>query len=211
MLISYGVAHAEEKFENVAVQFEQNATDKDAEVVFEATSGGAGLSALKVIAPDGRTVVDFKAPDTKLGLRHINLESPEPKNDGSIQADFPEGEYTFTGSTVTGVKLLSKAMLSHKLPDVAIVVSPRADAKGVPVKGQRIKWTVPKNLAACVVAIEQEESGLSITAKLPGNATSFAVPDGFLLPGTEYKLAVGTVSPDGNTSLVETNFTTGRK
>ena len=205
------LALAEEKFEKAVVYFEQNATDKDAEVMFEAIGSGAGLAALKVVAPDGRTVIDFKAPDTKLGLQHITLESPEPKNDGSIQADFPEGEYTFTGSTVTGVKLLSKAMLSHKLPDVASVVSPRADAKGVPVKGQRIKWTVPKNLAACVVVIEQEETALNITAKLPGNATSFTVPDGFLRPGTEYKLAVGTVSREGNTSLVETNFTTGGK
>lgn len=211
LLVSHGVAHAEEKFENVAVQFEQNATDKDAEVVFEATSGGAGLSALKVIAPGGRTVVDFKAPDTKLGLRHINLESPEPKNDGSIQADFPEGEYTFTGSTVTGVKLLSKVKLSHKLPEPASILSPRADANGVPVKGQQIKWTAVKNLAACVVVIEQEESDLSVTAKLPGSATTFAVPDGFLRPGTEYKLAVGTVSREGNISLVETSFTTRGK
>ena len=211
LLVSHGFAHAEEKFEKAVVYFEQNATDKDAEVMFEAIGSGAGLAALKVVAPGGHTVIDFKAPDSKLGLQHITLESPEPKNDGSVQADFPEGEYTFTGSTVTGVKLLSKTMLSHKLPDPASILSPRADAKGVPVKGLQIKWNAVKSLAACVVVIEQEETTHSITAKLPGNATSFTVPDGFLRPGTEYKLAVGTVSRDGNTSLVETNFTTGGK
>lgn len=211
LLVGPSLALADEAFEKAVVYFEQNATDKDAEVMFEAIGKGAGLAALKVVAPGGRTVIDFKAPETKFGLQHITLESPEPKNDGSIQADFPEGEYTFTGSTVSGVKLLSKAMLSHKLPGVATVVSPRADAKGVSVRGQLIKWTAPKNLESCVVAIEQEETAHSITAKLPGNATSFTVPDGFLRPGTEYKLAVGTVSRDGNTSLVETNFTTGAK
>ena len=213
LLASPVLALAEEKFEKAVVYFEQNVTDKDAEVMFEAIGGGVGLAALKVTAPGGRTVIDFKAPDSKLGLQHITLESPEPKNDGSVQADFPEGEYTFTGSTVTGVKLLSKAMLSHKLPEMASIVSPRADAKGVPVKGLQIKWNAVKNLAACFVIVEQEESkfDLSVTAKLPGTATTFAIPDGFLRPGTEYKLAVGTVSREGNTSLVETNFTTAGK
>jgi hypothetical protein len=218
LLASRGLALAEEKsekpgqtFEKAVVYFEGNATDKDAEVLFEVIGSGVGLATLKVVAPGGRTVIDYKAPDSKLGLQHITLESPEPKNDGTIQADFPEGEYTFTGSTVTGVKLLGKAMLSHKLPDAASVVNPRADAQGVPVKGLQIKWKPVKNLAGYLVVIEQEESNLSVTAKLPGGATTFSVPDGFLRPGTEYKLAVGTVSKEGNTSLVETSFTTAGK
>lgn len=211
LLVSYGLAHAEEKFEKIAVLFEQNATDKDAEVVFDATSGGAGLATLKVVAPGGRTVVDFKAPDSKLGLRHINLESPEPKNDGTVQADFPEGEYTFTGSTVTGVKLHGKASLGHKLPDTAAFVRPRPDEKGVPVKGLQIEWNTVKNPAAWVVVIEQEGTEFEIAAKLPAAATTFVVPDGFLLPDTEYKLAIGTVSRDGNTSVVEASFTTEGK
>lgn len=211
LLVSYGLAHAEEKFEKIAVHFEQNATDNDAEVIFEAASGGAGLATLRVVAPGGRTVVDFKAPDSKLGLLHINLESPEPKNDGTVQADFPEGEYTFTGSTVTGAKLHGKARLSHKLPDTAAFVRPRPDEKGVPVKGLQIKWNTVKNPAACVVVIEQEGTEFEIAAKLPAAATTFVVPDGFLLPDTEYKLAIGTVSRDGNTSVVEISFTTEGK
>ncbi len=211
LLVSYGLAHAEEEFEKIAVLFEQNATDKDAEVVFDATSGGAGLATLKVVAPGGRTVVDLKAPDSKLGLRHINLESPEPKNDGTVQADFPEGEYTFTGSTVTGAKLHGKASLGHKLPDTAAFVRPRPDEKGVPVKGLQIEWNTVNNPAAWVVVIEQEGTEFEIAAKLPAAATTFVVPDGFLLPDTEYKLAIGTVSRDGNTSVVEASFTTEGK
>jgi hypothetical protein len=210
LLAGHGFAQAEEKFEKAVVYFEQNATDKDAEVMFEAI-GAAGLASLKVVAPGGRTVIDYKAPDSKLGLQHITLESPEPKNDGSIQADFPEGEYTFTGNTVTGAKLVSKAKLSHKVPEALSIVSPRADAKGVPVKGLQIKWNAGKNLAACTVSIEQEQTEHKITAKLPGTATTFTVPDGFLQPGTEYKLAVGAVSREGNSSLVEADFTTAAK
>jgi hypothetical protein len=212
LFVPYGFAQAQEKFEKALVYFEQNATDKDAEVRFEAIGhGSVGLATLKVVAPGGRTVIDYKAPDSKLGLQHITLESPEPKNDGSVQADFPEGEYTFTGGTVTGARLLSKARLSHKLPAAVAIVSPRADEKGVPVNGLQIKWNGAKNLAACVVSVEQEETELKLSARLPGTATTFTMPDGFLQPGTQYKLAVGAVSHDGNTSLVEADFTTAGK
>ncbi len=206
-----GSAQAEGKFDQASIRLEQNATDKDAEIVFEVTGGSAGLAALRVAAPDGRIVADFKAQDSKMGFRHVNLESPEPKNDGRIQADFPAGDYTFTGSTVTGAKLSGKARLSHQLPSAAAIIQPRADEKGVPVNGLRIKWNAGKNLAACLVSIEQEETDIKLNAKLSGKATTFAVPDGFLLPKTEYKVAISTVSTDGNVSSVETSFETAGK
>jgi hypothetical protein len=43
---------------------------------------------------------------------------------------------------------------------------------------------------------------------MPANVTKLSIPDGLLLPGTQYKLAIGTVSEDGNSSFVETDFTT---
>jgi len=210
---AHGFAHADEKFERVAVRIEQNATDEDVEVVFEATSGDIGLATLRVTAPDGRTVIDFKAPDSKLGIRHLVLESPEPTNDGRLQKDFPAGEYTFTGSTVKGEKLSSKATLSHKLPGPASIVQPRPPKeKNVPVKGLQLRWTAPKNLASCVVVVEHEETGVKLLqATLSGAATTLAVPDGLLVPGTEYKLEIGTVSREGNRSFVETSFTTAGK
>ena len=206
-----GSVWAEETFEKVAIRLEQNATDKDIEIVFEVTSGGEGLSTLKVVAPDGRIVGDFKAVDSKIGFHHINLESPEPKNDGRVQADFPAGYYTFSGSTVTGAMVNGKSQLSHQLPSAATILQPRADQKDVPLNGMRIKWSKGKNLAACLISIEQEKTNIKLNAKLAGNVTTFAIPDGFLLPNTEYKLAISTVSTEGNVTSVETNFETVAK
>lgn len=211
MLAAAGSVLADGKFNQAAIRLEQNATDKDAEIVFEVTGGSTGLAALKVAAPDGRIVADFKALDSKMGFRHVNLESPEPKNDGRVQADFPAGDYTFSGSTVSGAKLSGKARLSHQLPSAAAILQPRADEKGVPLNGLRIKWNAGKNLAACLVSIEQEKTDIKLNAKLAGNATTFAIPDGFLLPNTEYKLAISTVSTEGNVTSVETNFETAAK
>jgi hypothetical protein len=100
VLVSPGSVHADERFEKAAVHFEQNATDEDAEVTFEVAGRDDGLATLKGVAPDGRIVISFDTLDSKLGIRQIRLESPEPQNVSSVKADFLEGEYTFTGTTV---------------------------------------------------------------------------------------------------------------
>lgn len=199
-------------FEVAKVQFEQNATDKDFEVVFEVLGGGEGLGRLTVVAPNGRKVVDFSGRDTlKLGLRQFRFESPEPKDLHSLQVAYPEGEYVFSGSTAAGAKLHGRAMLSHKLPPASAFIRPSAGAKDVALRGTVISWKAVPGVAAYVVYIEQEELDVSITAKLPGTATSFAISDGFLLPGTEYVMGVSTVMKSGNSSTIEASFTTAAK
>lgn len=208
--VSHCALQADE-FEGVSVRFEQNATDEDMEVVIEATGGDEGLAMIQIVAPDGRTIVNFKAPNSKLGLRHFSFESPEPRNDGSVQADFPEGEYVFVGMTVGGAKLRDTATLSHKLPDTVTFVRPSLDAEDVPTKGLQIVWGLVKEVESYVVTVEQEDTGFEFSVILPGDVTELSVPDGLLLPATEYKLAIGTVSEDGNSSYVETEFTTAEQ
>jgi hypothetical protein len=201
-------AQAIEKFESVQVYFEQNLRDKDAEVKFDVVGNQEGLASLVVSAPDGRIVVDFKTGNSKLGMRHFSLESPEPKNDGRLQKDFPAGVYKFVGTTVTGVKLEGQATLVHQFPAPVSLLQPRADATGVPPRGFKIRWSPTKGVSATVLVIEHEKSGRSMRVNLPGDSSVFAVPDGFLLPGREYKIAIGTVAPEGNASFIETMFKT---
>jgi hypothetical protein len=190
------------------VRFEQNATDQDAEVVFEATGDRDGLVQLAIVSPDGRNVVDFKAPEGSMGIRQFRMESPEPGDVAKLKAAYPEGVYRFEGTTSAGVKLQSEAKLSHQLPGTVSFVRPLAGAKGVSAEKMVIAWSPVKGVAAYVVTIEQEEENLSVTARVPGRATRFAAPAGFLRPGTEYKLAVGTVMASGNASFVETTIET---
>lgn len=204
-------AAAEEPFDSVAAHFEQNITDGDAEVVLKATSGDAGLSSLKIEGPDGRTVVDMKVPDSKLGLRSFEFESPEPNDDGRLRADYPEGAYAFTGKTVSGAELAGTATLSHASPEPVEVVYPPEVASDVPLTGVIVTWRVNGSPESFVVDIEQEETGVKASFHLLGGVREVKVPDGFLLPDTEYKLAIGTVSPNGNRSFVEREFSTRSK
>ena len=210
VLVSAGDRYAPaEPFAIADVFFEQNATDKDVEVVFDVKGGDDGLVQVTVAAPDGRTVVDIKSPDAStLGLRQFRFESPERGDVAGIKAAYPEGAYTFDASTAAGVKYHGTATLRHALPAGAAGVRPAAEAEDVPVKGLVIGWTPARNLAAYVIAIEQDSLEVSVTAKLPGSATSFAVPDGFLKPGMEYVLSIGTMTSEGNTTYVESTFTT---
>jgi len=182
-LLSTGVVQAAETFEKVAIFLEQTIQDGDAEVKFEVIGRSAGLSAVRVTAPDGRLVVDFQAPASKFGLRHLTLETPEPI-----------------------------ATLSHGFPAAAAITRPRADEGNVPVGGLRVTWAAVKDAASITVAIEDEKSGREVRATLPGSATGFTVPPDVLTGGTNYKLAVGTIAKSGNKTVSEIGFTTvGKK
>ena len=61
------------------------------------------------------------------------------------------------------------------------------------------------------MVIEHEKTGREVRVNLPGGTTTFTVSDGFLSPGLEYKLAIGTVAKDGNRSFTETAFTTAAR
>jgi hypothetical protein len=208
LLTATSSALAASQFERTMIYLEQNVQDEDAELKVDVVAGSAGLSALRVVAPDGRTVIDFRTPESKLGMRHYSLESPEPRNDGRLQADFPEGTYQFTGITSNGDTLTGEAALFHSFPEAALVVRPHRDEKNVPLSGMQIRWNSVKDAASLIVSVKHKDTGHQIMASLPGSATAFIVPDGFLTASTTYKFAVGTVSKVGSRTFTEASFTT---
>ena len=196
-------------FATATVRFETNVTDNDVEIVFEAKGGDEGLSRLIVKGPDGRTVVDAAAPDAStMGLRQFVFESPEPRDVAALKAAYPEGSYTFTGATSDGKQFIGKATLSHALPAAVSILHPGKDAKGVNPRKLTLEWSAVPGAARYTLEIEQEDSAAQVKATLPGTVTHFAVPVGFLRPGEDYKIAIGSVMMNGNMSVVETEFET---
>lgn len=205
-----GAAAEDGRFQKLSVYLERNVQDHDAEIRFEATGAEEGLTALKVLAPGERTVIDLRTPDSKLGIRSLALESPEPADDGIVRADFPAGAYRFEGTTTKRASLRGEARLSHVFPKPAAFEYPRPDQKDVPATALTLRWSVPEGIEACAIVIEQTGSSYEIRALLPGSAKSFTVPEGFLRAGKAYKFAIGTVAKDGNRSFIEAGFTTAR-
>ena len=205
-----GATAEDGRFQKLSVYLERNVQDHDAEIRFEAIGAEDGLAALKVIAPGERTVIDLRSPDSKLGIRSLTLESPEPDDDKIVRADFPAGAYRFEGTTTKGASLRGEARLSHVFPKPAAFEYPRPDQKGVPATALTLRWSVPEGIEACVIVIEQTGSSYEIRALLPGSSKSFTVPEGFLRAGAAYKFAIGTVAKDGNRSFIEAGFATAR-
>jgi hypothetical protein len=196
-------------FPETGVHFEQNATDGDAEIVFEAKAVDEGLSRLQIVAPDGRMVVNFTAPEsTTMGMRQFRFESPEPRNVAALKAAYPQGTYRFTGRTFDGVTMTGTARLNHALPEPVEFAWPTPNAEDVPIGDLIIKWRPAAGTALYIVEIDQDELSTKLTVTLPGASTEFHVPSDFLDVGHAYRLAIGSVSPGGNISFVETMFTT---
>jgi len=199
------------RFEKLSVYLERNVQDHDAEIRFEVSGAKDGLAALKVLAPGERTVIDIRAPDSKLGIRQITTESPEPDDDRVVRADFPAGTYRFEGKTTNGASLRDEARLSYVFPEPAAFEYPRPGQKDIPATELALRWSPPAGVESCVVVIEQNGSPYEIRARLPASAKTFAIPKGFLRAGQAYTLAIGTVAKDGNRSFIETSFTTARE
>jgi hypothetical protein len=211
-LLTAEAAEKSESFDSASARFEQNATDGDVEAVFEAIAGDDGLTKLTIIAPDGRTIVDFSAPGrSATGMRQFRFESPEPTDVAGLKKAFPEGEYTFSGSSRSGKQFRDKADLRHQLPATTEFVFPKADAHAVQAKNLRIRWAPVKNVAGYTVELDPSKSSAHLEMKLPASVTSFTVPEGILAPGGKCQLGIGTVSRDGNVSVIETTFTVAGK
>ncbi|ESQ14075.1 MAG TPA: hypothetical protein DDY14_14710 [Chromatiaceae bacterium] len=206
-----GSVWADDQFETSEIHLEKNLTDGDAEVVINASADDEGLSRLTIAGPDGRLLLDLNAPNSKLGLRKILVESPEPENDGQILADYPAGEYRFSGTTTSGEAISAAARLGHDFPSSVSLVQPNDGQKGVAIAGLTFEWTPAKGARHYILILEDQELDLEMEVELPGDTLSFKAPEGFLHPDREYKLAVGAVAEDGNRSFVEISFATTRE
>jgi hypothetical protein len=211
LLLLSGAAAAEGQFEKALIYLERNIGDEDIEVRVVATANDGGFAALRVIAPDGRTVIDLKAPDSKLGVRQLDLESPELRDKARVQADFPAGTYRFEGTLVGGATLRAEATLRHAFPDAPTLTSPKPGQSELPVKGAKVRWEPVADAASWEVVLKEQGGAREMRAMLPANSTVFSIPDGFLVPGAKYEIAVGAIQQGGNRSYQEIEFTAQKR
>jgi hypothetical protein len=193
---------------------EVNATDGDAGL--QVFLDGEPWKSMTIAGPDGRTMLSIGAEGrlTDFGLTELFSESSEPPFEVSpleeFKERFPEGRYSFTGTTIGGARLIGRATLSHDIPDGPEITSP-ADGDTVVQDGVVAAWrrvTTPAGIDVVGYrAIVKREDPLRVfSADLPASATSVTVPAEFLEPGVEYKLEVQAIDAGGNQTLTEIAF-----
>jgi hypothetical protein len=194
---------------------EINATDGDAGL--QIFLDGEAWNTMDLLDPQGTAMLDVDVTGRAVdyGLTELFSESSEPPFEEfpleQFKELFPEGTYTFRGTTIDGMPMTGTATLSHDFPDGPEILSPAAGSK-VPADQVVVRWapvTTPAgiDITGYQVLVVQEEPVLRVfSADLPATATELPIPAEFVQPGTEYKVEVLAIEAGGNQTLTELTF-----
>lgn len=199
------------KESRIYIEFNQTANDLGYHVSLDAED----WKWLKIVNPEQRVVfvVEGRGAYKQLGMTELFFEGAEPSLDDfpldDLLALFPEGIYTFLGSTVERERLVGVSTLSHAVPNgpgnVAALLGPNDSLV--------ISWdpvtTVPVGFPARPISIV----GYQLIVKpfqvtVPATVTSVTVPPEFVssLPAGENLFEVLAIDVSGNQSITESSF-----
>jgi hypothetical protein len=195
---------------------EINATDGDA--VLRMKLAGEDWRRLRLRDPRGRPVMDVKGKGrlSGYGLTGLTFESSErPFAEVPLRkfkARFPEGRYTFSGTTVEGDRLVGSDRFTHDVPSAPTLLAPAKNAVVDP-GGLVVSWepvTRPSGIRIIryLVIVTAEASGRELTMELGPGATSTVIPAGFLERGAEHKVELVAREKGGNQAISEVAFKT---
>ncbi len=212
-----GTAAAKRKmipFADARLKIEVNATDGDAG--FQVLLDGEPWRAVRLYNPAGRKIAEItaKGPLKNYGLTELFSESSEPSFDvfplEQFKKLFPEGDYTFRGTTIDGTRMLSKARLTHDIPDGPRIVQPRDDATvsrdHLSVAWKPVRTPPGVEIVGYQVVVTREDPLRVLSADLPATARQLPIAAQFLQPDTEYKAEVLAIEASGNQTLTEVAF-----
>jgi hypothetical protein len=201
------------RFAEARIYIEYNFTAND--LGFHVFLDAEDWKEVEIVNPNGRTIfeVEGKGGYGKLGLTELFFEGAEPSLDDfplkDLLALFPEGKYTFIGTTVEGETLISRPRLTHAIPtgpDVSAVVGPNNSLV--------ISWDPVARPPAGfpnrpIVIVGYQVIVGSFQVTIPASITRVTVPPEFvasLAPG-EHDFEVLAIEKGGNQTITEGSFT----
>ena len=210
------------QFKDARLKFEVNATDGDGGV--QMFLDADDWETVSIFDPKGKKIFYVRARGRikKQGGTELFLESAEPDfSELSLEQllqRFPAGKYQFRGRTLDGEELVGEALLTHNIPDGPELLSPAPDVLQDP-QNTVVTWApvaAPNGspIIGYQVLVVQSDTGFPALPKvaldiiMPADATSLAVPPGFLLPDTEYEWEVLAIESGGNQTLSSSFFRT---
>lgn len=220
---NWGNRHQVVEISDARIKFEINSTDGDGGI--QVFLDAEPWRVMKIYDPRWRQV--FRATTRgnigKNGGTELFLESGEPPFDelplDDLLRRFPAGTYRFRGRGIDGEWLKGSAVLTHVLPEGPNLLLPLDEATDVDANNLTLFWDGVDDpdgsrIIAYQVLVVQPDTGLvslpkvSLDIMMPPSARSLAVPQGFLLPGTEYEWEVLAIEFGGNQTLSSAFFTT---
>jgi hypothetical protein len=211
-------------FSQTRIIIEVNATAGDAGI--QIFVDAAGWQRLEVFDPNGQKIFDVRGSGSvgNQGVTELFFESAEPsfaeQSLDELFTRFPEGNYTFKGTTVDGQALNGKAPLKHNIPARPDIVSPAEGAVLSPTGPIVIDWEPVANpfpgtasavsIVGYQVIVEQvKPQPLRVfSVNLPPTVTEVTVSPEFLRPNAEYLVEVLAIEASGNQTISESEFKT---
>lgn len=192
------------KFDEASVRFVDNRTDHDGQLFWSVTYEKR-MADVTIHAPNGKRVAT--ASFDRTGQADAHFDSPEPTV-AVLKRTYPAGRYKVTGHTTSGRRLVSTVVLNYKQVGRPIIASPTSDQTDVPTTGLVVRWNAVPGASSIHLQVERDAPHRALEIDLPGTATSFQVPDGFLKAGTEHVVDVMAQHPSGNYTMTDVTFTT---
>jgi hypothetical protein len=200
------------EFEEARIFFEYNSTDNDLGVhVF---LDAEDWRTLKIVHPNGQTIfeVTTRGGFRKFGLTEMFFEGAEPSLDevplAELLGQFPEGKYTFIGTTVDGTLLESTPRLSHAIP-AGPDVSAEVDREGeVTIRWEAVTGPPEGFPAKQIKIVGYQVIVGSFQVTLPASSRSVEVPEQYvrtLKPG-EHGFEVLAIEASGNQTITAGSF-----
>ena len=218
--VAKGVLSADEPvpFKDARLITEINATDGDAG--FQVSLDHEPWKQVAIARPDGERILDVTTRGVLegYGLTELFSESSEPPFsefplDG-FKKLFPEGNYTFTGETIDGVKMQSSVPFTHDFPSGPQIRSPQEDAR-IDQDDVVVRWSPGTQPAGVklkgfqVLIVKESGTKRVFSADLGPGARSIEIPEEFMQAGVkEYKAEVHAIDVSGNQTLSEVSFST---
>ena len=211
-------------FSQTKIIIEVNATAGDAGI--QISVDAEGWQKLEVFDPNGQKIVDVTGSGSvgKQGITELFFESAEPSfEEQSLEelfALFPEGSYTFRGTTVDGKPLNGNATLKHNIPAGPEITSPSEGAALAPSNPVVIDWnavTTPfpgtastvKIVGYQVIVEQVKPQPLRVfSVNVPATVTKVTVSPEFIQGNADYVFEVLAIEASGNQTISEGSFTT---
>jgi Fibronectin type III domain len=207
------------RFDPSELFIEINATDGDAGL--QMNLGGDEWRRLVIRDPSGRVIMEASGEGRLrgYGLTDMFFESNEPPFSEvpfrRFRARFPEGRYTFRGTSVEGRRLIGSDRLTHDVPARPSVLAPAEDAVVDAGANMVVRWepvTQPGGIRIVryIVIVTEEGSERELSMDLGRAAASATIAPGFLAPGRDYAVEVLARERSGNQTITEVPFRTSR-
>jgi hypothetical protein len=201
---------AELSFSRIFIEFNQTAND----LGYHVSLDGEDWTRLAISRPDGKRIfeVQGRGPYKLLGMTELFFEGAEPSLDDfplrELLSLFPEGEYSFQGTTVDGDAIEGTGTLSHAVPNGPGNVSAVLSGDSLVVSWDKVTTTPPGfpqrpiHIAGYQLIVEAYQ------VTVPDTVTSVTVSPEFVasLPSGEILFEVLAIDESGNQTITESSF-----